>query len=261
MARHVPARPDGQVTMLQLESDLAKTAAQLESERAAREDLSNQLTVAENAARGERKAADKLRGELNLLRAENGRLKRERDPDYDPRDGDPSLQKGVGAIPLGEHPLLNEAEHIERHLGMSPTLDQQLRDVGEHSVGAYSLRESALTAPTVAALAGPYGRDHLPKSGAGVTFAPAEALELCAEVVAMRKVLVKAAEDLLEMHPWEADDYGQARCLLHWLKAIWGRDFYRFRPVQERASDLARRVAEDGPSDAPLREALEDYLS
>lgn len=245
----------------QLEAELARVSEQLDAERAARHSLYNQLTVAENAARGERKNADKLRGEINMLRAENGRLKRESDPDYDPRDGDPSLQKGEGAIPLGEHPLLNEAEHIERRLGMSPTLDQQLRDVGEYAPAAHE-RESALTAGAVERhwTAG-VSPNQLPESAAGVTLAPTEALELCAEVVAMRRVLKKAAEDLLEMHPWEADDYGQARSLLHWLKAIRRRDFYSFRPVQERASALAKRVAEDGPTDDPLRVALEDYLS
>ena len=43
---------------------------------------------------------------------------------------DPTKQRGIGGIPLGDHPVLLEAERIERALGMAPTLDQQLRSLG-----------------------------------------------------------------------------------------------------------------------------------
>lgn len=66
---------------------------------------------------------------LNEERNKSARLERQLEG-YDEDLHDPSKQKGIGAIPIGDHHLFHEVEKIEARLGMSPTTDQQLRALG-----------------------------------------------------------------------------------------------------------------------------------
>lgn len=86
-----------------------------------------------------------LRAELERARIRCGQLERQL-ANYDEDEFDPSKQKGVGGIPVGG-PDMTEVEAIEARLGMSPTLDQQLKQLGLGSPGAPLLSyESSLRA-------------------------------------------------------------------------------------------------------------------
>jgi hypothetical protein len=94
-------------------------AEALERENA---ELRNNVAMAKRQLTTVRKA---LADERN----KTGRLERQLEG-YDEELHDPSAQKGIGAIPIGDSPLFYEVEKIEAALGMGPTTDQQLRALG-----------------------------------------------------------------------------------------------------------------------------------
>jgi hypothetical protein len=212
--------------LVQLERDLTATTQQLADLVEQHETTQRELAVAEDRVRAERKEADKVRRELARVRAEAARLKRERDPDYDPRDGDPSLQKGVGAIPLGQHEAMAEIEAWERDLGMSPTMDE-LRPRG----GIFAEPPSA-----------PMLQPAVVHSDAAAT---AAAVERAAMLILARELLARFAVVIADRDRWEPDDYNDARVMVWMLAAIHGATYFRATRARRASRDMRDRCIKE----------------
>jgi hypothetical protein len=82
----------------------------------------------------ERKKTHTLRGALQDERHRAGRLERQM-AGVDDEAFDPTKQRGVGGIAVGApSEFMQEVEQLEQLLGMAPTLDEQLRQLGTAAV-------------------------------------------------------------------------------------------------------------------------------
>lgn len=227
----------------QLESELRDHQLKIDRLTGDNEELQRRLQVAEDAAAAERRSGNKIRGELTRARAEIERIKRETSPDYDPRDGDPCLQKGKGAIPLGNalglHATMEHVEAVEKLFGLGPTQDEQLRLLNilpeDHAQLALDDPKKLL----------------LPDASDGVELTPREGVRACALVVwagrlvrRLAPMIVRPAEE-----PEGGDGLGElfvdataARQAACFLGIITNLDFMRFSPVHKQATKYAKEA-------------------
>jgi hypothetical protein len=119
-----------ETTMTKTSSDAAPTALATDDQI----QLRTRLETAEADAAEVRGSLDRanrqlatVRGELGRSRTRVGQLERQI-AGYNDEEFDPGKQKGVGAIPVGGD--YSQIEAIEERLGMSPTMDQQMRALG-----------------------------------------------------------------------------------------------------------------------------------
>lgn len=216
------------------QNDLEAKVAELTD---AQEDLQRRLQVAEEAAAAERRTGNKLRGELTRARAEVERIKREASPEFDPRDGDPCLQKGEGAIPIGNAlglmATLESVEDIERLYGLGPTQDEQLRAL---NIAVADQAELATTNPNKLAL--PLARDNQ-----GVQMTPTEALRACALVAWGGRLVRRMAGVYLELEDFDSADAPALQQMACFLGIVTNLDFMTFKPVHEQAKRYAQDAA------------------
>lgn len=104
----------------------------------------------------ERNKTNTLRTELEQARIRSDKLERQM-AGHDDDAHDPQKQRGVGGIPVGGPPgeFMREVEDMEERLGMSPTLDQQLRQLGLGEAGGVEPRQLVAGTSRDAHLVGP----------------------------------------------------------------------------------------------------------